>query len=433
MVCGKEEPVLVVGGGCFGISTAYHLLKRGFKNVTVVDRSDVLPAPDAASTDLNKIVRSSYSDSFYSRLAQEAIQSWKAGEWGGTYHESGVLVIGSSSDTSNGAYANKFYENDLAIGSRLAVLKDGEAIRSAFPQGVNVASFEGSSGYLNYDGGWASAAQGVRLMTSNVIARGGKVISGKSVVKLLRQNDRTSGVQFADGTTFDASLVVLATGSWTASSFPDLNLGDKCVATGQSLATIQLTPQEAEIYRDCPVVLDFAAEFYTFPPNEDNIVKFAIHDSGFTHCPVPGNTISSPRTVSSHPQDGLRIPKTRVQELRKRLRRVYPDLAEKPFTSTRLCWYTDSPGDDWVIGYYPSDPSLMMATGGSGHAYKFLPVIGRIVADAAEEHLDPSLAKKFTVDRDCIRVSSLRASAAGELDTDGLCSPEDLLPDDNNT
>jgi sarcosine oxidase/L-pipecolate oxidase len=54
MVCGKEEPVLVVGGGCFGISTAYHLLKRGFKNVTVVDRSDVLPAPDAASTDLSQ-------------------------------------------------------------------------------------------------------------------------------------------------------------------------------------------------------------------------------------------------------------------------------------------------------------------------------------------------------------------------------------------
>jgi sarcosine oxidase / L-pipecolate oxidase len=56
MVCGKEETVLVVGGGCFGISTAYHLLMRGFKNVTVVDRSDVLPAPDAASTDLSQFL-----------------------------------------------------------------------------------------------------------------------------------------------------------------------------------------------------------------------------------------------------------------------------------------------------------------------------------------------------------------------------------------
>jgi sarcosine oxidase/L-pipecolate oxidase len=53
VIC-TDSTVLIVGAGCFGISTAYYLLKRGFKDVTVIDRSDVLPAPDAASTDLNK-------------------------------------------------------------------------------------------------------------------------------------------------------------------------------------------------------------------------------------------------------------------------------------------------------------------------------------------------------------------------------------------
>jgi len=164
-------------------------------------------------------------------------------------------------------------------------LKDGDAIRSVFPKGVKVASFQDSSGYLNFDGGWANAAQGIQLMTTNVIAQGGNVISGKSVVKLLRQNDRTSGVQFADGTTFCANLVVLATGSWTASTFPDLDFRGKCFATGwvgisapvcqiiescnrQSLATIQLTLQEADVYRNCPVVLDFGKQFYTLPVRE---------------------------------------------------------------------------------------------------------------------------------------------------------------------
>ena len=46
--------VVIVGAGCFGASTALHLLQRGYKRVTVLDRADVLPAPDAASTDLNK-------------------------------------------------------------------------------------------------------------------------------------------------------------------------------------------------------------------------------------------------------------------------------------------------------------------------------------------------------------------------------------------
>ncbi|SRR6266436_2112249 len=54
MVISRNERVVIVGAGCFGISTAYHLLQRGFTDVTVLDRSERLPAPDAASTDLNK-------------------------------------------------------------------------------------------------------------------------------------------------------------------------------------------------------------------------------------------------------------------------------------------------------------------------------------------------------------------------------------------
>ena len=42
---------------------------------------------------------------------------------------------------------------------------------------------------------------------------------------------------------------------------------------------------------------------------------------------------------------------------------------------------------------------MFFATGGSGHAYKFLPVIGRLVADAIEGKLPDELVKKFAVDR----------------------------------
>jgi phenylalanine ammonia-lyase len=52
----KSDNVLIVGAGCFGLSTAYHLLSRGFSNVTILERSAVIPAPDAASRDLNKSI-----------------------------------------------------------------------------------------------------------------------------------------------------------------------------------------------------------------------------------------------------------------------------------------------------------------------------------------------------------------------------------------
>lgn len=32
--------------------------------------------------------------------------------------------------------------------------------------------------------------------------------------------------------------------------------------------------------------------------------------------------------------------------------------------------YTDTQDDDWLIGPVPGDPSLFVATGGNGHAYK---------------------------------------------------------------
>lgn len=61
---------------------------------------------------------------------------------------------------------------------------------------------------------------------------------------------------------------------------------------------------------------------------------------------------------------------------RQALSEIIPSLATRPFNKTRLCWYTDTPTGDFIITYHPSHPNLFLATGGSGHGYKFLPVIG---------------------------------------------------------
>lgn len=49
--------ILIVGAGTFGLSTAFHLLRRGYTSVTVLDRASKLPAVDAAGTDINKGAR----------------------------------------------------------------------------------------------------------------------------------------------------------------------------------------------------------------------------------------------------------------------------------------------------------------------------------------------------------------------------------------
>ncbi|KAK7045622.1 hypothetical protein VNI00_007455 [Paramarasmius palmivorus] len=410
--------ILIVGAGCFGISTAYHLLKRGFTDVTVIDRSEVLPAVDGSSNDFNR-------NPFYSKLAKEAIKSWKeeVDLWGDSYQESGVLILGSS-DTPSGSYADEAYEHDVAQGLRVRKLANPGELRGVFPPQATV-SLSRSKGYINYDGGWADAGRATSLMTSKVMSMGGKIIPGKTVKALLRENGKeTRGVECVDGTIFEADLVVIATGSWTPSTFPDLGLNGNCLSTGQCVAMTQLTAEEADAYRGCPVLLNFDTGYYCFPPTRSNVMKMAFHRAGYTH-KVKG--VSTPRTVSTHPENGLAIPKEVVGDFRNHWKDAYPELAKKPFSSTRLCWYNDTPDGDWVIGRHPQDTSLILATGGSGHAFKFLPVIGRIVADAIEGTLDPELTSKFAVDRKFDHGDKSReGQTPQDLHIDQLCTPQDL-------
>lgn len=56
------------------------------------------------------------------------------------------------------------------------------------------------------------------------------------------------------------------------------------------------------------------------------------------------------------------------------------------------------------------------------------------MADAIEGSLDPAVAKKFAVDRDCTQTPLARWSLGGlmgesQLDVASLCIPDDLLPD----
>ncbi|KAF8178597.1 FAD dependent oxidoreductase [Mycena galopus ATCC 62051] len=423
----EKRKTLIIGSGCFGLSTALALLKRGWTDVTVIDRATTLPAPDGSSNDLNRIVRTSYSDKFYSQLASDAIQAWKTrDEWHDAYHESGVVILGSQGSVD---YAHKAYLHDLEMGLRVVPLDNQAALRQVFPPQAHLGSFWNRTGYLNRDSGWANAGQGVSILMDQITALNGKIIPGKNAIELIKQGQKTTGVRCSDGTLFEGlDLVVLATGSWTGSAFPDLSMGKIFHATGQCIAMVQLTSEEADAYRECPVVLDFGSNFYIFPPNEQNLVKMAVHAAGYVQS-VGAKKISTPRTIISDPDTGLLIPKANVKELRDGLRMVYPSLAEKPFVATRMCWYNDSLDGDWVIGYHPdSEKSLMFATAGSGHAYKFLPVLGQLVADAIAENLSPELVAKFALDRTPNQIDESRPDwALEELDLSQLCTPEDLL------
>ena len=124
------------------------------------------------------------------------------------------------------------YEHDKAVGAAVESLLNRKDIRAVFPITAKVSVPDNSRGFINRDGGWAFASQGIQRMMDKVTALGGTIVAGKAVSELRRSNGRVSIVRCADGSAYDADLVVLAIGSWTASTFPDLGLDTKCLATG---------------------------------------------------------------------------------------------------------------------------------------------------------------------------------------------------------
>ena len=52
--------------------------------------------------------------------------------------------------------------------------------------------------------------------------------------------------------------------------------------------------------------------------------------------------------------------------------------------ATRLCLYCDTWDGDFWIDRHPQRPGLVVATGGSGHGFKFTPALGPIIADVVE-------------------------------------------------
>ena len=78
-----------------------------------------------------------------------------------------------------------------------------------------------------------------------------------------------------------------------------------------------------------------------------------------------------------------RIPREADTDLRRGLAKLSPvkGLEKRPWKGTRLCWYSDTKDGDWLVDWHPGWKGLFIATGDSGHGYKFLPLVGEKLLD----------------------------------------------------
>ncbi|KAJ5167873.1 uncharacterized protein N7482_003467 [Penicillium canariense] len=397
--------ILIVGGGVFGLSTALSLRERHpASQITLVESASAIPNPHGSSVDTSRIVRADYASAAYSRLANAAVQRWRSTSWGadGRYTQNGLLLVYPSDSPSAQAYARKSYANVRAIeGENVVFLpSQKDVLRVVPPYGEEL---DVAGGYVNWGSGWSDAAAGVRFAKGLLDAEGKTVFRTGEVERVLFEEGASSphakpkatGVALVGGETIEADLVVLATGAWTGKL---VDLRGKAVATGQAIAYIKISDAEQKELENLPTILNFATGIFMIPPR-GNLLKIARHAYGYrnpTTVPVPGVSPSGQTMQVSLPETGVPVPLEGEEAFRDALRQLLPRFVNRPFAETRICWYMDTPTGDFLVSYHPEYEGLFLATGGSGHAYKFFPVIGDKVVDAMEGTLEPEFRDLWT-------------------------------------
>jgi glycine/D-amino acid oxidase-like deaminating enzyme len=351
--------VSVVGAGIFGITAALKMRARGHE-VTIFDPGPI-PHPLAESTDISKVVRMDYgADGDYTALGEESVRRWRV--WNSVwrkplFHETGVTFL-TGEPMRPGGFEHDSYETLTARGHALERL-DGAGIARRFPAFRPGALVDG---YFNPAGGWAESGAVVEYLSK--VAHGAGIAIEQRAIKDLAEVRR--------------DLTIVCAGSWVPRLVPEL--AGSIRAIGQPV--FHLRPRSPALYAAAQFPV-FGADiaktgYYGFPVNADGIVKIANHGTG---TPIAND---EERIVTEHHE----------ADLRAFLATTLPGLRDAPIVHRRICVYADTLDGHFWIARHPSDDKLVVATGGSGHAFKFAPVLGALIAGIILDG-DHPLAHKF--------------------------------------
>ncbi len=360
----NTKRVVILGGGIFGVTSALTLQRRGW-SVTLVDPAP-LPAPLASSTDRSKVIRADYGeDDYLSRLAETSLERWRI--WNRErfdrplFHEVGFLLLRRTS-LDEGGFEYGSFKTLKARGLRVERV-DAGALGRRFPA-WNEEVYP--DGYLSHDAGWAESGEVVRQLAREAAGAGVILLQDRGE-SLLERGGRVVGARLASGRDVEADSVVLANGAW-APSF----LKTSRVFRASGMPVLLFAPENPELFRP-PAFPVWGADiartgWYGFPAGDDGVVKIGHHGNGY-----PGDPDRPPDVADEW-----------EERCRAFLRESLPKLASAPMVGSRTCFYCDSRDGDFWIDRDPDRTGLVVATGGSGHGFKFAPVLGDLVAAAVE-------------------------------------------------
>lgn len=372
-----SSDVTIIGAGIFGLTAAIDLNSRGYK-VNVLDHGPI-PYPLAASTDISKVVRIDYGpDEEYMILGERACEGWRRWniELGQiVYHEIGVVLLTRSPFQPRG-FEYESYNLLLKRGHKPDRL-DRQSIANRF-LAVNPDNYV--DGYFNPVGGYVESGKVISLLANKAKREGVKIQEEVTITEIYKNRNRVTGIRTQTNDVINIEILIVAAGAWTPILVPDV--ADSFTIRGLPVFHMKVDDQKMFSPPGFPVFLADTAStgFYGFPVHpSEGVLKIGYHGQGRILHPYKDE-----RVVIQEDFDRLFI----------FLADTFPSLLNSPIVHTRCCLYCDTFDEHFWIDSHPENENLFIASGGSGHAFKFGPVLGEIIADKVEGKNNP-YSQKF--------------------------------------
>lgn len=363
----QDARVAIIGGGCVGLSVAFHLARIGVDGVVALEKE---PIVGSCSTALGVGgIRRQFSTSINISLSLESIEEFlnfeKATGTPLDFRETGYLFTASSDAAFERLKRNVNFQNSRGVDS---ILLTRDELSDRWPcfetsdiMGAAFCSRDGVADPHTVAQGYAIAARqaGVRILES------------AEVIGIERESGKAKGVKTSGGT-IKADKVLIASGAWSGvvastagESIPIAPLRRVCFSTGE-------TPM-------LPANLPFSI---------DSDSGFWIRREGTGAIMGIPNAAEKPGSFDASIDWSLREKATEAG-----LKRI-PSLVGASINKAWAGLYEMTPDNHPVIGEFSDCRGLFIAAGFSGHGFMHSPAAGIHTAEllaGVEPSLDISM------------------------------------------
>jgi len=354
--------VVVIGAGAFGGWTALYLLRKGAR-VTLLDALG--PGhPWASSGGESRVIRRGYAESVYVDLAGRALQLWREHNqrWHKPlFHPTGILWM------SNGhpfleAVVKQFQTLHIPH-ERLDMATLTRRYPQINPEGLSNAVWEPEGGYLLANRACAAVVAGFQ-------SEGGEYRTERALPGRIHAG-RMENVLLGNGESLNAERYVFACGPWLGKLFPDL-LAAHLKVTRQEVFDFD-TALAGSAYDEgqLPIWADLRDKlWYGIPGRASG--DYAQH--GFK---VADDT----RGPVFNPDGGARTSSDAgLKSARAFMATRFPAMNHAPLVASRVCQYTNTPDQNFIVDTHPEAANVWIMGGGSGHGFKHGPALGERAA-----------------------------------------------------